>query len=488
MAKTKADVISPVPKRSAQSKVKKDKGAVKDTDNSNEPKPKGKAKGSGGGEPTKRLIVPKDAHIPIKQEMKNIFASASSKAASSNIASTASQNTTGTETGAVNVQPKESPLGSDVIPTSAGSDHHESVVETELNNESGNTAPKDSMFEVNTSRASLDVPPVSEKDVQVQVETTPHVANNDEVSMGCEGKNAEMEDSLKPQGEVASVAPEDGLSDVLTCALRHAKNHNELLRYIEWVRDTEDLGPDEWNFGQEDVHEDLVHFNKWLEDNGERQIPLNLAGLKQYEEHLNSSGQDELKKIFDLKRSERMGRLSTLFEWPGRDVSALASSVCESMLEHIPYMNHLCYLMESVTISTSFSGIDAPCTAMGMLQLGTLKCIHGEHLDKFLEHNDPMRHWRCHNLWACEWDNAAQRELLRHPAAPKCLFSDISLFWLDSVQSKIPSLLENRKSISVLMEQCRSQTGVKLDAHCQVHQRNCTEAWIQYTVYIYIYT
>lgn len=489
MAKVKADVMSsPKAKTSAKSKTKKDKDSVKETDNSKESKEKVKSKANAGGESSRRLIVPKDAHIPIKQEIKNIFAKPVSKESSS------SSKPISTAIGS-NVQPEDTSLGSDDVPPTVRSDHHESLMGTELKDAQNNDIPEESMPEVITSRASLGAPHVgtkesdqllvSEKEVQVQVQPTANVATNDEVGTGCEDKEAGEEDSSKPQGEVATVPLEGGHADAITIALRHAKNHNELIRYIEWVRDTEDLSPDDWNFGQDDVQQDLGNFNKWLADNGEHQIPLDLAGLKQYDEFLNSSGQDELKKIFDSKRSERMGRLSTLFEWPGRDVSALASCACESMMEHIPYMKHLCSLMESVTISTSFSGIDAPCTAMGMLQLGTLKCIHGEELGKVLEHNDPMRHWRCHNLWACEWDNSAQGELLRHPACPKCLFSDISLFWLHSVQTKIPSLLENRKTISVLMEQCRSQTGVKLDAYCQVHQRNCTVSWIQW-IHIFI--
>eukprot|EP00438_Fugacium_kawagutii_P029199 Skav203080 [mRNA] locus=scaffold2182:149729:151098:+ [translate_table: standard] len=131
--------------------------------------------------------------------------------------------------------------------------------------------------------------------------------------------------------------------------------------------------------------------------------------------------------------------------------------------------------METCTISTSFSGIDAPCTAFGLLYLGVLKMKHGDDLGHALS-SDPLKSWRSHNLWACEWQNSAQDELLRHPASPKCLFSDISEFWLESVSSKIPSLIASRRALNVLIEQCKAATGVKREAFCHVHHKECRVA------------
>ena len=177
--------------------------------------------------------------------------------------------------------------------------------------------------------------------------------------------------------------------------------------------------------------------------------------------------------IFDARRSERLQKLSTLFHWPERDLETLTAATCRSLADRAPYLDHLHSVLQNCRISTSFSGIDTPCTAMGLLNLGVLKMKHGDDFENVLK-GDPFSCWRSHNLWACEWQGAAQEELLRHPAAPQCLFSDISHFWLDSVAAKIPSLVESRRAVKTLMKQCKAATGVKLDAPCCVHNKNCT--------------
>ena len=75
--------------------------------------------------------------------------------------------------------------------------------------------------------------------------------------------------------------------------------------------------------------------------------------------------------------------------------------------------------MEEVSISTAFSGIDTPSTAM--LLLGAGVC---EHLGLDQEHLPRPR-----NLFAVEWLPASQQELLEHPHAPEHLYTDMEDFW-----------------------------------------------------------
>ena len=96
--------------------------------------------------------------------------------------------------------------------------------------------------------------------------------------------------------------------------------------------------------------------------------------------------------------------LADLFEWPKR-CWALHSDL-ESAAERL----------SNASVSTAFSGIDAPGTGMHMLcaELGTQ-----------LGHNVPApRH-----IFAVEWDRESQCELQVHPGKPTSLVTDMHGFY-----------------------------------------------------------
>ena len=96
--------------------------------------------------------------------------------------------------------------------------------------------------------------------------------------------------------------------------------------------------------------------------------------------------------------------------------------------------------MGLTTLSTSFSGIDSPGTAMEMLCSSLCKTPSTE-----------SRH-----LFGVKYNTQCQTELLKHPHAPRCLFSDIETFLAPDLKCQLKRHLELGKIectlIPLLME------------------------------------
>ena len=126
---------------------------------------------------------------------------------------------------------------------------------------------------------------------------------------------------------------------------------------------------------------------------------------------------------------ERRKRLLTLFQWPERMVGT-ALLMQQSTFEYQrAYTQSLKARLASMSISTSFSGIDSPSTALAMLGAGLLRSLGETVSTETLP--------AIQNLWAVEWAACAQQELMVHPAGPNCLFSDINEFWLPGVADRL---------------------------------------------------
>ena len=97
--------------------------------------------------------------------------------------------------------------------------------------------------------------------------------------------------------------------------------------------------------------------------------------------------------------------------------------------------------MDHTTISTAFSGIDAPGTAWDQIRSALDHKLGREH-----DVASTSRH-----LHAIEWENHSQVELLAHPSAPQCLFGNIEDFLAQSLRSQLDTLQQQDKLQSVLL-------------------------------------
>lgn len=99
--------------------------------------------------------------------------------------------------------------------------------------------------------------------------------------------------------------------------------------------------------------------------------------------------------------------------------------------------------MNLTTMSTSFSGIDSPGTALTQLRV-SLQARLGL---------DPGRnsHTSSHHVHAVEWAQHSQTELLNHPQAPRCLFTNIEEFVKPFLRSQLPDLVDPKKMETILV-------------------------------------
>ena len=101
------------------------------------------------------------------------------------------------------------------------------------------------------------------------------------------------------------------------------------------------------------------------------------------------------------------------------DTSLQEVSDSESEPDACEAEQYLCDLkrrMDFTTLSTAFSGCDAPGTAFAQIHVA---------LSKQLNIDPSADSWRSRHLHAVEWERHCQEELVRHPHSPRCLFSNI---------------------------------------------------------------
>lgn len=101
-------------------------------------------------------------------------------------------------------------------------------------------------------------------------------------------------------------------------------------------------------------------------------------------------------------------------------------------------LKRILHTFDSIPMSTSFSGIDAPSTGLcqQISELNT-RCKQRKHIGKPLHIN------------AIEWFGPSQQELLDHPCRPACLFSDITNFLSPYLRKIFPDLVKNGKLMLV---------------------------------------
>ena len=118
--------------------------------------------------------------------------------------------------------------------------------------------------------------------------------------------------------------------------------------------------------------------------------------------------------------------------------------------------------LDGATVSTSFSGVDSPGTALEII------CLH---LETTLNIERPV----VKHLSAIEWYAESARELLCHPSRPSCLFRNISNFYEPSVKTVIDAARARNEKVGfeTLLPAITSNKAMRSFAHCTVHGKEC---------------
>ena len=176
----------------------------------------------------------------------------------------------------------------------------------------------------------------------------------------------------------------------------------------------------------------------------------------------------------DGNRGARLNTLrETLFNWPETMIKKVAwmartsaddGSVPADSYER-EYAEFVGNMLASMSMTTSFSGIDSPSTALAMLGAGAVMLSGFEPSAE----NMPVPQ----NLWAVEWLKGSQAQLKKHPYGPCCIFTDINDLWLPSLADKLDTISREHKIMSVLKELVVSAVCTSRTAHCKVCNRSC---------------
>ena len=119
--------------------------------------------------------------------------------------------------------------------------------------------------------------------------------------------------------------------------------------------------------------------------------------------------------------------------------------------------------LQTDTMSTSFSGIEAAGTSMQILRK-SLADLTGIDI--------PRQRF----LYQVEWNQECQQELLGLAVEHDCcLFPNIASFYRDELQSTVDACLKNpAMTVEVLGPLISEKKAMKLDAPCLTHGKNCT--------------
>ncbi|CAE7405505.1 unnamed protein product, partial [Symbiodinium necroappetens] len=155
----------------------------------------------------------------------------------------------------------------------------------------------------------------------------------------------------------------------------------------------------------------------------------------------------------------------TLFAWPEDMLRSVASLPCVSAAEHAEYAEYLVTVLSSMSLSTSFSGVDSPSTALAMMGAAALK-MQGREVTK-----DSVP--KACNKFGIEWLPQSQQELRRHPFGPGCIFSDINAFWLPTIADKLDTISRERRIMTMLKDLVQTTVCTGRIAYCEKCSRNC---------------
>eukprot|EP00439_Symbiodinium_sp_Y106_P077232 s273_g16.t1 len=162
-------------------------------------------------------------------------------------------------------------------------------------------------------------------------------------------------------------------------------------------------------------------------------------------------------------RTEKLCKLrDTLFGWPQELLQKLADLSSDDEHEYAEYM---LTMFNSMSMSTSFSEVDSPSTALAMMGAAALM-LQGREVTK-----DSVP--RTRNKFGIEWLSQSQQELSRHPYGSSCIFSDINDFWHPILADKLDTISRERLVMAVLKDLVKSSVCTGRVAYCKKCNRDC---------------
>ena len=184
---------------------------------------------------------------------------------------------------------------------------------------------------------------------------------------------------------------------------------------------------------------------------------------------------------FASSQEARMSEVDKFMQWPTHllrkswEAQNVVPGTDTLDYTYTDYVDHMANRMDSLSLSTAFSGIDTPGVALEMLSLA----VAGE-LAPTAPLDVDLRP-QILNLWGIEWFSKSRHELERSTCGPMHLFSDMSDFWSDVMQRKITGLMEQGNLAEVMMKLLKTtdvQHMVKSCAFCVKCNKECPVAWL----------
>ena len=155
----------------------------------------------------------------------------------------------------------------------------------------------------------------------------------------------------------------------------------------------------------------------------------------------------------------QVSSLDDLFSWPTHAFEVVTASFGTNALLT------LARKMRGTTLSTAFSGVDAP---------GSAACMITHALRQHVSSACPVK--EIPHVHATEWQHESQLELLNHPNPPMCLYDDIETFYSPEVRKAIEDL-KCRQKATISLEDMRplifSGKAVQLHSHCLKCRKMC---------------
>ena len=169
---------------------------------------------------------------------------------------------------------------------------------------------------------------------------------------------------------------------------------------------------------------------------------------------------------------ERMQKVEHLMNWPAELLHAMFAEqdTCNIGYTYQGFLQHLRGCADGIRVSTAFSGVDTPATAMELISLAL-----SNELGMPLQDRAIIR-----NTFGVEWFSKSQTELLRHPCGPEHLFGDMNCFWTDTMKHKIDAIMSQGHFVDVMKELISKsdiKSLVRTHAYCLKCGSVCEAPW-----------
>ena len=147
---------------------------------------------------------------------------------------------------------------------------------------------------------------------------------------------------------------------------------------------------------------------------------------------------------WEESRDKRLESLQELMDWP-LDVLRKSWDAQDPSCRgtYSDFCGHLQDTLDSVTVSTAFSGIDTPVVSLAWLHAAVCHELGALTADEI-----PLPTFK--NAWGVEWYSKSQNTLMASPHGPGCLYADMSEFWQPEIKSRVQTLLDQGQLADVM--------------------------------------